>query len=68
MRWKFKIGDIIYDPPFVAKVIGRNHSKYHVLYLDSSFGWHAGGYVEDTYDRIEFNAKFFDLFVKLFAE
>lgn len=64
MRWKFKINNIIYDVPFIAKIVNRNYSRYRLLYLDGSSGWHDIGYIEEFFDKVELSAEFFDLFVK----
>ena len=74
MKWKFKENDIIIWPaddewniPLIARVDNRReedrHTEYHLLFLDSSSVWAAAYYIERDYEKLNWNPKFFDLFM-----
>lgn len=77
-KWKFKIGDIIIWSPddnreraLIAKVIDRRNrigtgesAQYRLLFLGNSADWDWRSYTEQDFKKLNWNIKFFDLFMK----
>ncbi len=68
--WKFEMGDIIIWPcdswwtwSIIAKIIDRNNKYYLLLWSDGSSGWTYQKRIEKDYKKLDWDVKFFDLFV-----